>query len=75
MSNALVPVRLDDAARRFAQTTERTRADFLAHLIATATQAPQARVRRRAEPHEAIAVYHAGTCSPASVGIVLSRSL
>jgi len=30
---------------------------FLAHLIATRTQAPQTRSRRRAEPAEAVAAY------------------
>jgi hypothetical protein len=34
-------------------------AAFLAHLIATRTQAPQTRARRRAEPAEAIARYRA----------------
>ncbi len=32
---------------------------FLAHLIATRTQAPQTRARRRAEPAEAVARYRA----------------
>ena len=32
-------------------------AAFLAHLIATRTQAPQTRARRRAEPADAIAAY------------------
>jgi hypothetical protein len=32
---------------------------FVAHLIATRTQAPQTRVRRRAEPREAADVYRA----------------
>jgi len=35
----------------------RTNADFLAHLIATAGQAPQTRARRRAEPDEAAHAY------------------
>jgi hypothetical protein len=34
-------------------------AQFVAHLIATRTQAPQTRVRRRAEPREAADVYRA----------------
>ena len=34
-------------------------ATFLAHLIATARQLPQARARRRAEPAEVIAAYRA----------------
>ena len=32
---------------------------FLAHLIATKTQAPQTRAKRRAEPAEVLAAYHA----------------
>jgi hypothetical protein len=32
---------------------------FLAHLIATKDQAPQTRVKRRAEPAEALAAYQA----------------
>lgn len=34
-------------------------APFLAHLIATKTQMPQTRSRRRAEPQEALAAYRA----------------
>lgn len=34
-------------------------AQFVAHLIATRTQAPQTRVRRRAEPREATDAYRA----------------
>jgi hypothetical protein len=34
-------------------------AQFVAQLIATRTQAPQTRVRRRAEPHEAAQAYRA----------------
>jgi hypothetical protein len=34
-------------------------ANFLAHLIATKTQMPQTRLRRRAEPAEALAAYRA----------------
>lgn len=36
-------------------------AGFLAQLIATRAQAPQTRLRRRAEPEEAIAVYRSMT--------------
>jgi hypothetical protein len=41
-----------------AHTIERT-PNFLAHLLATRLQLPQARERRRAEPDEAIAAYRA----------------
>lgn len=34
-------------------------ASFLAHLIATKTQVPQTRTRRRAEPQDALAAYRA----------------
>ena len=34
-------------------------AQFVAQLIATRTQAPQTRIRRRAEPHEAVQAYRA----------------
>ncbi|MCK9907644.1 hypothetical protein MXD81_00775 [Microbacteriaceae bacterium K1510] len=34
-------------------------APFLAHLIATKTQVPQTRTRRRAEPQDALAAYRA----------------
>jgi hypothetical protein len=55
--------------------SDRPRANFLAQLIATVAQAPQTRVRRRAEPQEAAAVYHTHLRSPASIGRALSRSL
>jgi hypothetical protein len=59
-SRALVPV--DDAphGERTHRPIRRTAA-FLAHLIATAGQVPQARARRRAEPAEVIAAYRAAT--------------
>ena len=45
------------AASPRAVSAPRRDAAFLAHLIATRTQAPQTRARRRAEPAEAIAAY------------------
>lgn len=48
--------------------SRRPRADFLAHLIATAQQAPQTRERRRAEPAEAIAAY-----AKANAGVTAGR--
>ena len=75
MNTALVPLspRHDEA---FAPCRRgRARADFLAQLIATLAQAPQTRPRRRAEPQEAIAVYHAGCRAPDATGLALSRSL
>lgn len=55
--------------------TRRPNAEFLAHLVATAVQAPQTRVRRRAEPKEATAAYDALDRSPIPSGRSLSRSL
>jgi hypothetical protein len=40
-------------------TAPRRDAAFLAHLLATKAQAPQTRLRRRAEPAEAMAAYRA----------------
>ena len=53
----------------------RPRADFLAQLIAAKVRAPQTRLRRRAEPDEAIAAYGAQNQAPASAGGALRRSL
>jgi len=55
--------------------TGRPRADFLAQLIATLAQAPQTRVRRRAEPADAIAAYDASGRRSALASPALSRSL
>jgi hypothetical protein len=43
------------------RSTRHPSAPFVAQLIATRMQAPQTRERRRAEPHEAIAVYRSMT--------------
>ena len=75
MSTALVPVSVRDDETFAPCRRERARADFLAQLIATAAQAPQTRLRRRAEPQEAMAVYHASGRAPAATGLTLSRSL
>ena len=53
----------------------RANADFLAHLIATAVQAPQTRVRRRAEPAQAVAAYRALGQWPTAPGGSVRRSL
>jgi len=47
------------AAVPHAMASTRGDAAFLAQLIATKEQAPQTRMRRRAEPAEALAAYHA----------------
>ncbi len=53
----------------------RPRADFLAQLIATLAQAPQTRVRRRAEPEDAVAAYGASDRVAIPTGRALRRSL
>ncbi len=59
MSTALVPFAVGKACLGASPGPVRPRADFLAHLIATAAQDPQTRTRRRADPAEAVAVYAA----------------
>jgi len=53
----------------------RPNTDFLAQLIAAAGKVPQVRMRRRAEPQEAIAAYEALDRPAALSGRALSRSL
>jgi len=75
VSTALVPVVVSYSSPAPGSTVGRPRADFLAQLIATLTQAPQTRIRRRAEPAEAVAAYAAiEGCAPARRAAV-SRSL
>ena len=59
MSTALVPVVECQPKRSSPLEGGRANADFLAHLVATKHQVPQTRLRRRAEPAEAIAAYGA----------------
>jgi hypothetical protein len=56
---ALVPVPAAATPRERPEIGHLARpaATFLAHLIATAQQAPQTRMRRRAEPADALAHY------------------
>ena len=79
MSNALVSLaKTDQAAAQTAtkvRTSSRANADFVAHLIATSAQAPQTRVRRRANSEDAIAAYDALGHWPTPAGRKLSRSL
>jgi len=74
-STALVQVSPSDHDAPTEHGSGRPRADFLAQLIATITQAPQTRMRRRAEPGEAIAAYGARSRLPMLAGYALSRSL
>jgi hypothetical protein len=75
VSTALVPIAVGKPCSGASACLGRPRADFLAHLIATAVQAPQTRTRRRAEPAEAVAVYGAIEQRPAVRGPALLRSL
>jgi hypothetical protein len=75
LSNALVPLAYTEPAAATPRATARANADFVSHLIATSAQAPQTRVRRRAEPAEAVAAYDALDHRPLPAGRTLSRSL
>jgi hypothetical protein len=75
VSTALIPIAASDPAASPEHIGGRPRADFLAQLIATAAQAPQTRVRRRAEPEEAIAAYGMRARLPRPQRLKLSRSL
>lgn len=75
MRNALVPVGRSPSESQTPRPSERANADFLAHLIATAAQAPQTRVRRRAEPAQAVAAYRALGQWPTAPGRSVRRFL
>jgi hypothetical protein len=60
---ALVPVAPAARERPTGNGLHRPSAAFLAQLIAAERKLPQARERRRAEPHEAIAAYAAAALS------------
>ncbi len=71
-SRALIP--LEPIAASETPLHTRPQAGFLAHLIATKEKLPQTRERRRAEPHDVIAVYAAAVARPAAPsGIHVSR--
>lgn len=73
--NALVP--LEPASLEAPRLKQRTRgdADFIAHLIATATRAPQTCGRRRVSVGEATSLYNTVDRQPAAPGRGFSRSL
>jgi hypothetical protein len=48
---------------------------FLAHLIATAQQAPQTRTRRRAEPADARATYLAASVARPESGRLIRQAI
>lgn len=75
VSTALIPIAPSEIPAPAGQGSGRPRADFLAQLIATLAQAPQTRMRRRAEPADAIAAYRMNGRSPKPAGQALSRSL
>ena len=75
MKNALVPLTPQVRDTAAAQSDRRAKADFVAHLIAMAVQAPQTRTRRRAEPLEALAAYRSLGQWPTEPGRAVSRSL
>jgi len=60
-SRAVIAVESAAASERTPRVTRHPAAGFLTQLIATRMQAPQTRVRRRAEPGEATAVYRSMT--------------
>jgi hypothetical protein len=65
-TRALIAVQATATSARAVPLTRHPAAPFLAHLIATRIQAPQTRVRRRAEPKEALAAYRATMKAPAA---------
>jgi hypothetical protein len=65
---ALIPVAAPVPSERSATPSRRPLAAFLAHLIATQTQAPQTRARRRVEPEEAIGVYEVASACAGRAG-------
>ena len=69
-TRALIAIEATAPSERQTFTSRYPSAAFLAHLIATHQQAPQTRVRRRAEPAEAIAAYQAGKNSNGQAGHV-----
>jgi hypothetical protein len=73
--NALVSVGSIAREPEIAAGQTRARADFIAHLIATAAHLPQTRERRRAEPAEAAAVYQTLGQWPSEAGRTLAKSL
>ncbi len=75
MSRALVPLAASVRAAPDNGVLGRTRADFLAQLIATVEQAPQTRTRRRADPQDAITAYGASGRRPSLARPALLRSL
>jgi hypothetical protein len=73
-SRALVPLHSVDSMRR--RACHYPSATFVAHLIAVDRRVPQLRMRRRAAPADAVAVYAAAlTGAPLRTGRKLRRSV
>jgi hypothetical protein len=75
VSTTLVPAVVNVSSEAPDMVAVRPRADFLAQLIATAVQMPQTRLRRRAEPADAVAVYGAAEQRELAHRPTLLRSL
>jgi hypothetical protein len=76
MSTALVVLTPPQAAASFVRVAgARPQAEFLTQLIAAKAQVAQTRVRRRADPEEAVAAYAAQNDVKAPAGRALTRSL
>jgi hypothetical protein len=73
--NALVSVGPTMREPEIAAGRTRARADFIAHLIATAAHLPQTRERRRVEPAEAVAAYRTLGQWPSETGHTVAKSL
>lgn len=74
-SRALVPVSPPAPAHAEPPVSPRPAA-FLAHLVAMRDQAPQTRLRRRAEPAEAALAYRTSSCMTGTPGPArLSRTI
>jgi len=73
-SRALVAIAAPAGSTPTPGALRRPLAAFLAQLIATETNAPQTRARRRAEPQEALAIYQVGRlCGRLASGSTLRR--
>jgi hypothetical protein len=70
---ALVPL-APSRARGLISRAPRRHTAFLVHLIAMEKHAPQTRLRRRVEPHEAAAAYRARLARRVTTGRFLSVS-
>jgi hypothetical protein len=75
MNRELVPVGPEARMARSDRADFGAKADFIAHLLATAMRAPQTRARRRAEPEQALSTYRTVAQRQVELGRALSQSL